>query len=889
MVAATSFLTTKLYIPPPRPNLVERRHLTKRLNEGLRSGHKLTLVSAPAGFGKTTLVANWVCNSAREVAWLSLDESDNDPVQFFTYLIAALQQSDGNIGRTIQPLLRSTGVTQTSTQPSPSGLITPLINDIVAAGLPITLVLDDYHFISSPAIHKALGFLLKHQPQVLHVVISTREDLPHTLPLPRMRARGLVTEVRERDLRFNTEEIAAFLNQSLDTNLSAQSVKALETRTEGWVAGLQLAALALQEGQEDADTFITAFTGDDHHIISYLVAEVLHQQPAAVRSFLRQTAVLEQLTAPLCDALTEGTDSRQMLDRLDGANLLIPLDNQREWYRYHRLFVETLRTTLRPDEKKALHQKAMHWYETQGSTEQAVEHALAAEDFDDAERLIKQVAEEIMQGGNILKVHHWLETLPDKRVRADGILAFYKGWTSAMTGELTVAQDYVDLAETSFLQTETTDADWGKLLVFRSLIAVLVARDYQRGIETATKALQMLGPNRSNWRVVALWTMAESLERTQNITQTIDVLRQAQQAGMALGEHIFAVVIEGALAKALNDHGRRHQAVQVCQEAIDRFTDGGKRTSLLVGHLFTWMGILAHEANQLEQAHEYHKKAIALNEQVGLEYDLTSSRGLAAPTLYALGEVDAALKALQDMYQNVLRIGYSDPNWFLAQEAHIQLRQGNLPFALRWVERTGLSPDNEPEALDIKSYLVYGHVLLAQNKLADAQRWLERLAKFTEENGLERWLISVRIQQALVAERTEKRPAARDYIEQAVKTAAREDYLRAFLDEDTQVLALLHTVRPAAPTFIDQILNHARKAGMAQVTPHPSLIEPLSERETEVLNLIAAGLTNREIAERLFIAIGTVKRHTNTIYGKLDVHSRTQAVAQAQELGILTL
>ncbi|MBN1810960.1 MAG: winged helix-turn-helix transcriptional regulator [Anaerolineae bacterium] len=880
MTAATPLLTTKLFIPPPHPNLVERPRLIERLDDGLRQSRKLTLVAAPAGFGKTTLVTEWVVGSVREVAWVSLDEGDNDPVQFLTYLIAALRQVDGSIGQTVRQLLQSPQL------PPMSGLVTPLINDVIAAGTPLTLVLDDYHFLSSPAVHEAVGFLLEHQPPIMHTVISTREDLPDSILLPRLRARGQVTEVRERDLRFTAEEVAAF-NQAMDLNLPAMAVKALEARTEGWIAGLQLAALALREGQEDAEAFIAAFTGDDRHVIDYLTAEVLQRQPETTRDFLRQTAILDRLTVPLCNAVTGIDNSREILDRLEVANLLIPLDNRREWYRYHRLFAEAVRTTLTPQEEKRLHQKAMRWYEAQGLVSQAVGHALISGDLDNAERLILLAAEEIMQGGNILTVRRWLDALPDERVRADGNLAIYKGWTMVITGDLALAGSYADAAEARFRQVEAPDEDWGKLLVFRGLIAVLVERDYEKGIETATQALRLLGGRRSHWHIIALWIVAESLERTQNIARAIDTLREAQQAGVVLGEHVFVIVIKAALAKALNDHGQRRKALKVCQEAIDRHTDGGRRSSLLIGHLFTWMGMLAYEANQLEQAREYHEKAIALNEQLGLEYDLTSSRGLAAPTLYALGEVDAALKALRETYQNALQVSYADPNWFLAWETHMRLRQGDLPFALRWVEQTGMSPDDEPEALDIGSHLVYGRLLLAQGQLTQARRWLDRLALFAEENGLYRWLIGVRIQQALVAARLGDRSAARDYLTQAVEAAAPENYLRAFLDEDAQVLTLLRDVRHASPAFVDKLLNYAREAGLEQEAAHQPLVEPLSEREQEVLRLIAAGLSNREIAERLFIAVGTVKRHVNNIYGKLGVHSRTQAVAQAQEFGLI--
>lgn len=400
--------------------MVSRPRLIERLNEGLH--RKLTLVSAPAGFGKTTLLSEWVraIVGARHaelpyaapladaphalplrVVWLSLDDGDNDPVRFLNYLIAALQQVDASIGKTVQRILQSPQLL-----PAQS-LVTPLINDITTSAMALVLVLDDYHHISSLPVHQVVQFLLEHHPPLLHLVISTREDPP--LPLPRLRARGQVTELRERGLRFTAEEASTFLAQTMGLHLSAEVVAALEARTEGWIAGLQLAGLALHEDPENAEAFVATFTGDDRYIMDYLVAEVLQRQPEATRDFLRQTAVLDRLTAPLCDAVTGREDSQVVLDQLEGANLfLIPLDRRREWYRYHHLFAEFLCSTLEQEEQKPLHQRAMRWFEAHGLMSQAIRHAIAGAsvsgDWEDAERLVRLVAEETIYGGGLLTV-----------------------------------------------------------------------------------------------------------------------------------------------------------------------------------------------------------------------------------------------------------------------------------------------------------------------------------------------------------------------------------------------------------------------------------------------------------------------------------------------------
>jgi LuxR family maltose regulon positive regulatory protein len=907
-----NLLTTKLYIPPPRPNLVPRPRLIQRLEEGLVLGRKLTLISAPAGSGKTTLVTDWICSGARQVAWISMDEGENDPVQFLTYLIAALQQIDHHVGQTVLQILRSPQL------PPLQRLVISLINDISAVGAMATLVLDDYQLIHSKSVHEILQFLLEHQPPFMHVVITTREDPP--LPMHRLRARGQVTEIRERDLRFTPEEVESFLNRTMGLNLSSEAVTALETRTEGWVAGLQLAALALQEGGDgaQADTFIAAFTGDDRYVMDYLVTEVLERQPPATRDFLHQTAILDRLTAPLCDAVTGRQDSQAILEGLAGANLfLIPLDHRGEWYRYHRLFAEMLRTQLDHKEKMRLHQQTAHWYEANGLLSQAIRHMLAcapaSEDsstglesasrsaseqgvqaLEDAIRLIRLAAEERMLEGRVSTVRHWLDALPDERVRADGKLATYKGWVLALNAEMTSAEEYADVAERCLRQGQEPATDLGKVLVLRSFITLLFHRNYEEAIQLAADALEALEENQPHWRVVALWVMAEARERTRPITEAIAAFREAGRIGHTPGDQVFAVTAEFSLATALNSHGQRQAAVAACEEAIERYTDEMGRTLPMTGLLFSRLGLLHYEANQLELARRYAEKGKVLADQLGLGSPQTLALGVLGPILYAQGETNVALQALQRAHQLSTREALGDASWLLASEVNIRLKEGDLPFAQRWAETAGLSPDHAPQYLRIEEHMVYGHLLLAQGRLSGAGRWLDRLQRFTQERALYRWLITVHVLQALTAARSGGSPSACDYLARALEMAAPQDYYRAFLDEDMQVMALLPAVRHTAPAFVDRLLAYAgvpepsvRIAKPRRDTLAQPLVEPLSERELEVLGLIAAGFTNAEIAQKLFIAVGTAKRHINHIYGKLDVGSRTQAIAKARDLQLL--
>ncbi len=887
-----AFMATKLYIPPSRSNLVLRPRLIEQLDEGLRRGYKLSLVCAPAGFGKTTLITEWACGSACDVAWLSLDEGDNDPVRFLTYLIAALRQVDGAIGQTLQPILQSPQL------PPIQSLAALLVADIAAAATALILVLDDYHLITAAAVHQIVQFLLEHQPPEMHLVVITRED--PLLPLPRLRARGQMTELREWALRFTPEEAAAFLDRTMGLHLSAEMVVALEARTEGWIAGLQLAALALQREDHDAaraEAFIATFSGGNRYVMDYLVAEVLQRQPEAVQDFLRRTAILDQLTAPLCDAVTGRDDSQLLLENLARANLfLIALDQQGEWYRYYHLFAEVLRATLSPEEQNLLHRRAMGWYEAHEFLSQAIQHALAyastSGDLKDAERLIALAAEEVLHNASILTIRNWLDALPDERIRANAELGTYKGWVLVFSGELALAEEYANAAEACLRRIypefgdEVPAAERSRLLALRGLISLLYRQDYEKAIELAAEALRILKEDQPRWRIIILWTMSEAQERTRPITESIATLREAKRSGRALGNRFFAAMVEVFLATALNVHGQRREAVATCEEAIEHYTDEAGSPSPGAATIFSHLGWLHYAANRLDLAREYVEKGIALSEQLALADYLALSHAISAPILNAQGETAAALAALQKA-TGFARESNVDPHWLHSLEADIHLQQGDLPFVIRWAEKDSLSPDDTPQQVRFDEHMTYGRLLLAQDRLADARRWLARLEHFTQERGLYRWLMTVTILQALTAEKSGDHAAACDLMAQAVHIAAPQDYFRAFLDEDSALISLLPAARHVAPAFVNQLLDFAGVPVPRQPAADQPLIEPLSERELAVLRLIAAGLSNLEIAQELVIAAGTVKRHINHIYGKLGVQSRTQAIVKARELRLL--
>jgi len=882
-----AILATKLLIPPPRPNRVPRLRLLARLDEGLRLGRRLTLVAAPAGFGKTTLISDWLNTLGRPAAWLALDETDNDPIRFLSYLVAAVQQVVPAAGRDLPGML---GAPQ---GPPPESLIALLINDVAAGSTPVVLVLDDYQAITTPAIHRAVEFLLDRQPPQLHLVLLTRQE--PRLPLARLRARGQATEIGEQDLRFTSDEAAAFLRQTMGLEISDNTIAALALRTEGWITGLQLAALSWQERKEDTGAFVFAFRGDNRYVMDYLVSEVLQQQPVETRAFLCATAILDRLTAPLCDAVTGSAGSQAVLEQLERANLfVVPLDQRHEWYRYHRLFVDVLRTMLTPQEEALLHRRALDWYVEQGSVEPAIQHGLAyaavSGDFGPAEELIRRAAEETLLGGAVMTVRGWLESLPETRVQADSDLATYRAWVFCLNGELSPAERYADLAEETLQRTGAGAPPApaiGRVQVLRGFLALMGHQDYEGTVALATRALEALPPDQAQWRSMALWSKAEALESLGDIVGAISTMREAHRIGHAVGSQISLTMVEMSLALALNYHGQRREAVALCEAAVARYTDAAGHVSPMASLVLSRLGMLHYEANELEQAYDCHARSVVLGQQLGVAAFDALAAALAAPTLFAHGEIETALAALQHAYRLTVQTRFSDPAWILTSEAALRFRQGDLAFALRWAEEAGLTPDEPASYLRLDQLLLYGRLLLAQGRQSEATGLIVRLDRFVREKSLNRPLIDVHLLRALAAELAGDRAAAGDALALAVQLAAPESYARAFLDAGERIVALLATVRRAAPAFVDRLLADAGLPGRpAHIAAQP-LVEPLSERELEVLGLIAAGLSNTQVADRLVIALGTVKRHVNHIYGKLGVQSRTQAVARARALRLL--
>jgi LuxR family maltose regulon positive regulatory protein len=919
-------LSTKLYIPPLRPNLTPRPRLIERLNRGLRHTPGVTLVSAPAGFGKTTLVNEWLRQSDLCTAWLSLDETDNDPTRFLTYLVAALQQIGHTIGQIGQ------GILQTPHSAPTEALLTVLINEIAANPTPFVLVLDDYHVIKAQSIHHALTFLLEHLPphpgpggqcQGMHMVITCRADPP--LPLARWRGRGQLTELREADLRFTTEEIALFFNEISELNLSAAQVQALENRTEGWITGLHLAALSMQ-GHEDLTGFINGFTGSHRYILDYLTDEVLSRQPEEVQRFLFQTSILDRLSGPLCDVVVgrgaseqesraendlsspppspssprpigSYASSQEILEYLESANLfLISLDDERRWYRYHHLFADLLRHRLRrnsPGQLPALHRRASEWYEQNGLPAEAIGHALAAADFERAATLIEQTAWEVLTRGEIAMLLSWLNRLPDELAHSRPELRIFNAWARAMTGQPDAAESYLQDIDSEDLQ--------GEVAAVRAYVAFL--QQDSRAIELSRQALEHLPEQ--NWfmrSIMAMslgtayyWALGDPVAAIQSLTEAVSL-------GQTAGDSYLVLMASSTLGEAQQMRGQLCQAAETYRQALQlatRSSAQGEGRGGGSGHPPPFAGLahiglagLLYEWNDLDRAQRHAQEGIRLGER-GQSVDVLQggcSYLTLAQVYQARGEVDNAL----EMMRKAEQFAQSHNQAYVialaaALRARLWLAQGNVTAASRWAQERGLSANDELSYARETESITLARVLLAQGQAGEALRLLARLVAAAQAAQRMGSTIKILALQALTFEAQSDVDRAVSALEQALCLAEPEGYIRTFVDEGQSMALLLQRSlsQGIVPSYASQLLLAlGETSGPASPVAQP-LVEPLSERELEVLRLVAAGLSNREIAEELYLSINTVKAHAKNIYSKLNVRGRMQAADRARELDLL--
>ena len=898
-------LATKLYIPPPRSKIVIRPRLIERLNEGLSASRKLTLISAPAGFGKTTLVSEWIAGCGRLIAWLSLDGGDNDPSRFLSYLVAAVQTITPKIGTGMLAALQST-------QPPPSeSILTALLNEITTLPDHFILVLDDYHVIDSKPVDEALTFLLKHLPPQMLLVITTRED-PH-LPLARLRARGQLTELRAADLRFTPSEAAEFLNQVMGLNLSAQDIAALETRTEGWIAGLQLAALSMQ-GRQDVTRFIQSFTGSHHFVLDYLLEEVLECQPERVRNFLLQTAILDRLSGPLCDAVTLQDGGRGMLETLERGNLfVIPLDDQRQWYRYHHLFADVLQAHLieaQPEQVSSLHQRASAWYEQNGLRPDAIRHALAAKDFECAAGLIELAWSAMDLSYQSSTWLGWVKALPDVMISTRPVLSVGYAWALLDSGELEASEARLQDAE------RWLDVPTDKMVVvdkeqFRSLPAsIATARAYRSlalgnvpGTEKYARQALELTPKDDQVRYNQATSLLGLAQHTSGDLQAAErSLADFHTNLRKTGEILTLIGITFLLADIRVALGRLHEAESVYQQSLRIVTGQGEPMPSGTADLYRGLAELYIERGDLEAAAQHLQTGRKLAGQVAptdWPHRLCVSQ---ARLKVAQGDLDGALALLDEAERVHIRGPLPDVRPIAALKAGVWLKQGRLAEALGWAREQELSVDDDRRYTREFEHITLARVLIAAGKsdraagsLDEAIKLLECLLQAAETGGRLGSAIQILLLQALAFQARGDLPHALAPLERALALAEPQGYVRIFVDEGEAMRLLIekqsrnqdHPLSGYADKLLAAFTHPVAAPKSAILHQKSDMIEPLSERELEVLKLLRTELSGPEIAQQLIVSLHTLRTHTNNIFKKLGVNNRRAAVRRAEELDLL--
>lgn len=907
-------LATKLHAPPVRADLVPRPRLAQRPDTCV------VLVCAPAGYGKTTLLAEWA-RRPQPCAWLSLDAGDNDPARFWRHVIAALDRARPGVAERLSGLLGP---------PPPASfdrVVTALINDLDAGPVDdrgarsissaadgVHLILDDYHVITSSRVHESVEFLVEHAPAVLRLTVASRSDPP--LPLPRLRARGQLAELRADGLRFTPGEAAALLRHASGIDLSEGSAAVLTDRTEGWAVGLHLAALSLR-GSVETDRFITEFSGSHRFVLDYLVEEVLEKQSDPVRSFVLDTSVLQRFTADLCDAITGRDDSAAMLDQVESAGLfLIPLDDVRGWWRYHHLFADLLRARLaarHPERPGQLHRAAAGWFERRALADEAIHHALAAEDPIWAARLVEAHFDDVFNlRGEQATIDRWLPSIPDAVVNSRPRLLLARAQMASMRGDVQGSASMVDAAERAWESIPHDRADdsfgpnVGRASSLLTNVPAMIAlqRSYQsqlrgdavgtqrytqRALDEIASGESMLMTSAQGFLAVARWMRGDLAGAERQFADHIDSWRAAGHVtATAWGEYCLARLQRGL--------GQLDAATQTCLRALE-YAGGTDRLAPAAGPAYTGLAQIAYQRNDLDDALRYADKAIAAGRRFVHSPPLAAALMTLAWVHQARGELDQARSAMAE----ATRVASGPEGLFNpipSQRARLLLAQGDVAAAASWVREVGLDAGDDLDFVHEAGYLVLARVMLAQHRMDRALQLLERLHAAARDAHRVRTVMEAGALRALALSEMGRRADAFDVLTRTLTMAHPQHHVRIFADEGAPMAALLRrslTADRTAERAIPAPLAYLAKLRIAFDGGSPSassivpegMLEPLTGRELEVLHLLAGGASNQAIAAQLVVTLDTVKKHVSHVLRKLDARNRTEAVARARERHVI--
>jgi LuxR family maltose regulon positive regulatory protein len=893
-----ALLTTKLFIPPSRPGLVARVSLLEKLDSGLNARQRLLLISAPAGFGKTTLLSAWLdrlMQRGMQVCWVQLDKGDNDRVRFLSYVIAALQTLEANLGQTAQALLRAP--LNVGNEQASEASVAALLNDLVGSTAEKVIVLDDYHTITAQSVHDTLAFLIDHLPPNVQIVVAGRTDPP--LSLARLRATGQLTEIRASDLRFTLAETTIFLNDVRQIGLTVEQIAALDQQAAGWIVGLQLAALSMQ-GRRDFNAFLATFGGSNRYVLDYLIEEVLQRQPTELQDFLVRTSIPDRLTGSLCDALTDRADGAALLQQLEQANLFIdPLDQERTWYRYHPLFAEFLRNRLsqqRPaTEIAALQRRASLWHEQHGLWNAAVNHALQGQDFERAARLIEQTARDTWitrgESGTLLE---WITALPEETRRAHSRLLTIQAWALMADGQSEAAEACAQGV------LDTTAPENTELIGEAEAIGAIITalhNNMPRTIELAQRALAHLPASDRFLRGLVALQLGLAYDMAGRVAEAGRSYEEAAAIGRKANLTFIRMMAATQLADLKVVQGQLRAAATMYHQTIQLSTEPDKQLPI-VSMVYSSLGRLQYEWNDLEQAaHTLHESitwgqrwAAADIRSIGLLYlayiQLAQQQPQAARELMQQAEHALHERIVSPLSLDVARL----------HQARLALLLGDLSAAQDWAEDYQRHLSELPAALRISGVAVVARIWLAQGQADRVCELIGPRAETLESAGLIGSAIEYLLLHALALRALDRFTAARSILLRTLTLAEPGGYVRLFVDEGSAMQSLLSDLRSTLKRQNDQrLLPYLQKllaafpasSGKESRSDIQQLIEPLSDRELEVLRLIADGYSNQEIAARLVVALSTIKTHINNIYGKLGVQSRTQALARARTLNLL--
>jgi len=903
----TAILQSKLHIPPARPNFVPRLQLYARLDEGLQPGNRLIILSAPAGYGKSALLGAWIQNHLLpdgdiSAVWFSIDEADDDPIRFWAYVTAALQNIPGVPAAVDPNEISSCG----------NAYLTELINQISVLSRPALLVLDDLHWVASLEIHNGLSFFLDRLPPSLKLVIATRADPP--MNLASLRAKGGLVELRQRDLRFSPGETAAFLRDIMGLELGAGEIEALETLTEGWAAGLQMAGLSMQQ-REDMGAFLRSFSGSHRYIMDYLIEEVLSRQPEEMQNFLLQTSILERLSSSLCDAvlrfqmetdtddgqvLQSSSNSQAILENLEASNLFItPLDDNRSWYRYHRLFADLLQKQLaqrQPKMMSELHHRASIWFENESYLQEGIDHALAAREYERAADLIAKTADSLLMRSEVVTLRKWLDALPQELISSRSNLSAHYAFLMMLSGES------IELVRTWLNKVkEQGVSESGPLLSFQGLLA-LYEGDLGRAVRIINEALKKLENMDGFWIQMAQWlkrmlSLSES-NLDNGLTEKMEPFLDAQ---IVKKNVLLGVMCLSSLGELRMKQGQMNEAENLFQQALELATDDHGNCLPIAGEALKWLGEVARERNDLDAAEEHLNQGIKLLHEWGQVTAIEGHLSLAL-VKQAQGDIEKADKAIKEAQSLAVMFDAMQMDDFMVamHRAHIAVLRGDFEKADQWIKARGLDKIDPDELqidatveLHMRKYelVTLGLVRIRQHLPNEALSFLDPLLAEVLAKG--RWRLGMEILalQAAAHHLLGETEKALDCLKEALRIAEPEGYVRFFLNIGEPMAQLLYKAaeRGIMPEYAGVLLA-AFPPGeqVSQTRKHDELIEPLSEREKEVVAAIAEGLSNQEIALRLFISEQTVKWHASNIYGKLQVSNRTEAAAKARALGLLS-